>query len=466
MKQLKVILTLLVVGMLVFTACGTPPTQPPPAEETEEEIEVEPEEETEEEAAPEPTATPIVAEAGEGDIEIIYWNGLTGSDGVTMVEIVEQFTQENPDVSVRVEMMEWGTYFDKLMTSLVSGDPPDLFLLHEYEIPQFASRGVLMETTDWYASNGGTIPDDDFFPQTYDALLYEGKRYGVPVDVHGWGVWINRALFEEAGLDPDTPPANAEEFLAMARQLTLDENGNHPGDEGFDPDNVVQWGTHVSWMRPTFLTTLWQFGGDWLDEDGNATINGEEAQQAVQFWYDLIYEEHVAPKPAGFDSWQSFAADQLAILPEGSWMLNFNKDNEVNWGVWPMIQFGDQPKTWTSSHVLYSPPSLAEDSEKTAAVRALMEHISESGLTWATSGQPPARTSSQDELTAEAYPSTVVFAESFAEQGRYDTAHVNIQEIHAAYEPELDAIWNQTKSIEEGLNAANERIQTILDRSN
>jgi len=31
-----------------------------------------------------PTATPIVAEAGTGAIQIRYWNGLTGSDGVTM----------------------------------------------------------------------------------------------------------------------------------------------------------------------------------------------------------------------------------------------------------------------------------------------------------------------------------------------------------------------------------------------
>lgn len=464
------VLSLMLVLALFLLACGAPPTQPAPAGEepadetaAEEEAPAAAEEPAaEEEAAPPPTATPIVAEAGEGATKLIYWNGLTGSDGVTMVEMVEAFTKENPDVSVRVEMMPWDIYFDKLLTALVSGNPPDLFLLHEFEIPQFASKGVLGETAGFYTSGGGALPDDDFPDEMLNALEYEGKRYGVPIDRHGWGIWINRDLFEEAGLDPDTPPANVEEFVELARKLTLDANDKHPGEECFDPDDVVQWGTHVSWFRPTFLTTMWQFGGNWTDGEGNATINQEPAVKAVQFWHDLIYKEHVAPQPAGFDAWQSFAADQLAIIPEGSWMLNFNNDNEVNWGVWPMIQFGDQPVTWTSSHVIYTPSSLG--GEKLEAAQRLVKYLTDHGLTWATSGQPPARLSEREALTLEEYPSTKVFSDSFARQGRYDTAHVAIQEIQAAYEPELDAAWNNTKSVEEALNDANKRIQSVLDR--
>lgn len=37
--------------------------------------------------------TPIVAEAGDGAIQLRFWNGLTGSDGVTMVEMVQKFTE-------------------------------------------------------------------------------------------------------------------------------------------------------------------------------------------------------------------------------------------------------------------------------------------------------------------------------------------------------------------------------------
>jgi ABC-type glycerol-3-phosphate transport system substrate-binding protein len=462
MKRTSMVICLVVVLSLLLAACGAPPTQPPAAPgDAAAPVEPAAEPAAAEEPAAEPT--PIVAEAGTGDIQLIYWNGLTGSDGQTMVQMVEAFTQQNPDVSVRVEMMPWGTYFDKLLTSLVSGNPPDLFLLHEFEIPQFASQGVLMESSDFYTALGGPIPEDDMVAQAYASIEYQGDRFGVPLDIHGWGLWYNRDLFEAAGLDPDVCPANAEEFMQFARMLTVDANGNTAESADFDGDNVAQWGTHISWMKPTFLSTLWQFGGDWHDGAGNATINSDAAIQAAQFWYDLIYTDNVAPQPAGFDSWQSFAASQLAMIPEGSWMLNFVVDNEVNWGVCPLPQFGNEPAAWISSHVIYTPMGLAP--EKLEAAQRLIAYLSDQGLVWATSGQPPARESQLDAMTEDEFPSAKILGDSFLAIGRYDTAHECIQEvIDQGYMPELDAIFNDVKSIEQGLNDANARIQGILER--
>ncbi len=459
--------------MMVLSACGgaTPAPQPAPAEEeaaapAEEEVAAPAEEEAaapaEEEVEAEPTA--IVAQAGEGDIQLIYWNGLTGSDGQTMVQMVEEFTKQNPDVSVRVEMMEWSTYFDKLLTSLVSGDPPDLFLLHEFEIPQFASQGVLLDTSTFYDTEGGPLPADDVVDRALEGLQYNGHIYGVPLDVHGWGLWYNKDLFEAAGLDPNSCPTTSDEFIEYARKLTVDANGNTAESPDFDPENVVQWGAQVSWFKPTVLSTMWQFGGDWSDRQGKATMNSPESTKAVQYWYDMIYKEHVAPAPAGFDGWQSFAGGQLAMTPEGTWMLNFNNDNNVNWGACPLPQFGDQqPATWTSSHVIYTPTTL--EGEELEAAKKLIAFLSDQGLLWATSGQPPARKSLLEAMTMEDLPSAKVLGESFFEFGQYDYAHECISEIiDTAYMPELDSIFNDLKPVDEGLNDANDRIQDILDR--
>ncbi|MCB0114503.1 MAG: ABC transporter substrate-binding protein [Caldilineaceae bacterium] len=464
-RVLTTLLLVLVLG-LMLAACGAPPSQPPAADDSASEAAPAAAEADAGEAAaePEPTATPIVAEAGSGDIQLIYWNGLTGSDGATMVQMVEAFAAENPDVSVRIEMMPWGIYFDKLLASLVSGNPPDLFLLHEFEIPQFASQGVLMPSGDFFTSQGGPIPADDIAPDIFKAIEYQGETYGVPLDRHGWGLWYNKDLFEAAGLDPESCPATAEEFITYARKLTMDGNGNTAESADFDPENVVQWGTQVAWFKPTFLSTLWQFGGDWTDGNGNATINSDAGMQAAQFWYDLIYTEHVAPAPAGFDGWQSFAGGQLAMTPEGSWMLNFNNDNEVNWGVCPLPQWGsEQPAAWTSSHVIYTPISLEGD--KLDAAKRLVAYLSDQGLVWATSGQPPARVSQVEAMTSEDLPSAKLLGESFLAVGRYDIAVECISEIiDQGYSPELDAIFNNVKSVEQGLNDANDRIQDILGR--
>src|SRR5690606_2239834 len=101
---------------------------------------------------------------GTGQLQLIYWHGLTGADGVTMQAMVEQFTADNPDISVRIEAMPWNIYFDKLLTAMVSGSPPDVFIVREFENAGFARQGVLRDSSDLYASGGGPLPDEDFKP--------------------------------------------------------------------------------------------------------------------------------------------------------------------------------------------------------------------------------------------------------------------------------------------------------------
>lgn len=74
------------------------------------------------EPAPEPTA--IVADLGTGSLKISFWNGLTGSDGVTLNEMLTQFVAENPDISITTEIIPWGTLYTKLQTAFVAGTPP------------------------------------------------------------------------------------------------------------------------------------------------------------------------------------------------------------------------------------------------------------------------------------------------------------------------------------------------------
>lgn len=143
-------------------------------------------------------------------------------------------------------------------------------------------------------------------------------------------------------------------------------------------------------------------------------------------------------------------------------MLNFNEEAGLNWGACPFPQIGDEPAVWTSSHVIYTPTTL--EGEKLDAAKRLISYLSDQGLVWATSGQPPARISQQEAMTPDEFPSATVFGQSFREFGRYDMAHPCIQEVIAAYEPELDAIYNDVKSVEQGLEDANNRVQNILDR--
>ena len=456
MKRSHLLIALFVL-VLLLAGCGAPPTQPAaPAAESE------PAPAAPAASEPEPTATPIVAELGSGDTQVIFWHLLTGPDGVTMQAMVEQFVAENPDISVRIESMPAGIYYDKLLTTMVSGDPPDVFIVHEFNTAGFVRQGVLRPSVDLFVSEGGPLPDDDFKPELLERLEFEGVRYGVPLDNLGWGVWINRTLFEAAGLDPDTPPTDGAELIAMTQQLTLDANGNNAADADFDPDNVVQWGFTVSNPKNLYQSVLWQFGGD-IFSGADALLDEDPAAEAAQYLYDLIYEYHVSPPPAGFNVLQAFGAGQLAILPYGTWGLNFMKSSEIDWDVWPMIQVGPNKATRMSSHVLHMPEGLS--GEQLDAAKRLIVFLSDNGLTWATSGQVPARFSVQEQLDPDADRAVIVFADSFMEQGRLETPHAHKDEIASAWEPEIGGSWDAVTTVEEALQTANQRVQDVLDRT-
>src|SRR5690606_10862762 len=105
--------------------------------------------------------TPIVASIGDGDISISFWNGLTGSHGETLNAMLGDFVAANPEISVTTEIVDWNTLYTKLQAAFVAGNPPDVFMLHASEVPQFGSFGVLKDLAPWYTSGGGWFPDDD-----------------------------------------------------------------------------------------------------------------------------------------------------------------------------------------------------------------------------------------------------------------------------------------------------------------
>ena len=418
-------------------------------------------------ATPAPTATPIVAELGTGGTHISFWNGLTGSDGVTLNEMLAKFTEENPDISVTVEMIIWNTLYQKLQTAFVAGTPPDVFLLHASEIPQFGSYGVLRDLGDWYTSGGGWFPDDDISQTTMEGMKWDGVIYGIPLDNHGRGLWINIDMFDKAGIstDPATAPTTYEGWVELFQKLTLDKNGNNALSPDFDPDNVVQWGYAVGeWPNVNFIAALYQEGGSFLSEDGKkVTINSEAGIRALQKTVDLIYKYHVSPPSAGFDTWQGFGAGTLAVLPTGTWFRNQALlFSDINSRAWPNWQWGPKKATWFGAHTFMVPASLK--GEKLKAVETMVRWVSEHQKDWAASGQVPARLSVQAELDPVNYSSNILLGQTFTEYGVMDPRTTVTQEMLSYLDAELSAALNGMKSPEQALNDAAKRMQEALDR--
>jgi ABC-type glycerol-3-phosphate transport system substrate-binding protein len=414
-----------------------------------------------------PTPTAIVSELGSGGTHISFWNGLTGSDGVTLNAMLANFVVDHPEVSVTTEIIPWGTLYTKLQAAFVAGQPPDMFLLHASEIPQFASYGVLKDLSPWYTSGGGWFPDEDISSTTMNGMQLDGVKYGIPLDNHGRGLFINKTAFTNAGVDPEAaPPTTWEGWVELFQQLTLDANGNNAASADFDPENVVQWGFTVGeWPNVNFQAALAQNGGRIISEDGTTiTVNSPEGVEALQHFIDLVYTYHVSPPASGYDTWLGFAGGQVAVLPTGTWFRNYAVDQtDIDWAAWPNFQFGPNKAAWFGAHTFMVP--VTQEGEKLEAVQTLIQWVSDHQVDWAASGQVPARISAQEQLDPVNYPSNILLGETFGEYGIQDPQHVAIQEMYAALDPELNAALNGQKTAQQALDDAAERMQQVLDRS-
>jgi ABC-type glycerol-3-phosphate transport system substrate-binding protein len=364
-------------------------------------------------------------------------------------------------------MIAWATLYQKLQTAFVAGTQPDVFLLHAGEVPQYASYGVLRDLGDQYTSGGGWLPDDDISATTMSGMMYDGEIYGIPLDNHGRGLWINIDMFDAAGIstDPATAPTTYEGWVELFQKLTLDANGNNALSPDFDPENVVQWGYTVGeWINVNFIAGLAQNGGTFLNEDGDTVlVNSDAGVQALQQAVDLVYKYHVSPPATGFDTWQGFGAGTVAVLPTGTWFLNqANLFTDINSMAWPNWQFGPNKATYFGAHTFMIPASL--DGDKLDAALRMIQWVSEHDIDWAASGQVPARLSAQAELDPELYSSNILLGQTFTDYGVQDPRSTVTQEMLTYLDAELSAALNGMKSPEEALDDAAERMQDALDR--
>lgn len=480
MKRFLLGIILLLVLALALAACGGTTAEAPVAEapadsgeEAAEPADEEPAEEPAEEVAVDPDAEPtaVVNAFGECDDPLILWHGLTGTDGAVFAVMLEDFAEENPDICLNSEGYAWDVFFQKYPTAVAAGTPPDLVIFHAAEVTQMAAQG-LMQPLDELVYNDGSLDAANFNSELMGAITYNGETMAVPFDNHGWLLWYNTQLIEDAGLDPNNLPQNGDEFIEWAKMLTTDVNGLHPDDEGFDPENVDVWAMEFTWPRYTVPTTLWQFGGSVISEDGTtATLDSPESIAAIQFWHDMMYEHHVAPPAVPGKMWAGdlYANNRLVFMWEGTWTGGFMADNPdvaaltnttfIN----SLAPDGNQAVKF-DSHIFSVPTGVDEDGATKA--KALMLYLVNNGEFWATSGQVPAKIEVQEAESVQAIQSVADAAEQFNAIGSTDFSHEAFIEIQTAYEAAVgNALASPDADVAAEMQAGAQVIQSILDRS-
>lgn len=247
------------------------------------------------------------AAASADDVTITFWNYWDGTNGEAMDALVARYNEEHPGVTVRNVFIGWGDLLPKLQAAVAGGEAPDVAALDLVWMPQVANSGRIAALDDYVAA--GAVDIGDIYPEVLAVDIYDDALYGLPVSTNNLQLFINRELFEAAGLDPDSPPTTWDELRATAEQCT-DHDASVYGLELF-----TEPGEGLTWQWQVYL---WQAGGEFLDETNTAAaFNSPAGTAALQLWVDLLHTDESAP----LAPWGQFGQGAACMVIDGSWMV-------------------------------------------------------------------------------------------------------------------------------------------------
>jgi multiple sugar transport system substrate-binding protein len=329
-----------------------------------------------------------------GPVELTFWHGYTEADGDVLEQIVSDFNESQDDITITTEINPWAVIDDTLLPALSAGNGPDIVAMPAERLPVYADRGAFASLDDFYAdpsNNAGAIN-----PGAVEMETVDGTKYGVPTGYVPLAVYYNKALFEAAGITE--PPATWDEWVEVAKQLTIDENG-----DGTPEQYGVVLPDHATVANGLWPALFYGNGGEIVEGGDTAVIDSPENAETLEFWRDAVVNDQISPTGVdGIEADGLFSGGKAAMTIGGPWMVFIAADNSIDYGIAP-IPAGPEEQASSAIGV-----SMAITEQDDAAKQAAAEKFfafflnDENAVKWSLgSGWPPLRTDIPADAVAE-----------------------------------------------------------------
>lgn len=194
-----------------------------------------------------PAAEGTSGAAASGQIQVAV---VAGAMRDTMQKLVDKFEAANPGTKIQIINEPEGGAFDAL---IAAGNQPDIITgSFGYMPAKYASINALVPLEDLPGAQ-------DLFARLDERTVVQdlGHNYYVPLGVDITMMIYNKELFEEAGLDPERPPATWDEFLAAAEAI----DALPARADGTAVNGTVFWNEALAWggwywnmLQPIYLS--------------------------------------------------------------------------------------------------------------------------------------------------------------------------------------------------------------------
>ncbi|MBR1583573.1 MAG: extracellular solute-binding protein [Spirochaetales bacterium] len=236
MKRLFAVLLVLVVAAAIVSAAGAP------------------------EAAPK----------ADEPITLRYWTHEDANRQAFEDELIAEFQKTHPNVTIEHTVVPTKKRAELIQTAFAANNGPDIFTMPIEDAYQYILDGRVTPV-DYavFGAKNATELADQYLGTTMSPATVGGDIYGVPLEITNYGLYVNKRVFRDAGLDADKDyPKTWEDLLTLSEKICK-------YDGQILTVRAVDFNYDHCFVQ--FQSLIEQMGGKILSDDGKEAIVGEEA---------------------------------------------------------------------------------------------------------------------------------------------------------------------------------------------
>jgi len=281
----------------------------------------------------------------------------SGDTEAYLKQMIEEYNKLHPNVTIELQTIGFGGYFNQLMAKVAGGQAPDVFELNYENFVSYAKKGVLLPLDDLIQKSGYDI--SKYNPMALNAFKTDGIQYGLPNSFSTVLLFYNKDLFDRANVPYPTNDWTWDDVLEAAKKIrALDEN-------------IFGYYRPISFNE--FYKAVKQNGGSLFNEDMTKfTVNTPESREAVQYMVDMINKYNVMPSDeqlAGMGEWDLFKAGRLGMIVTGVWAIpDITKNCDSEWDI--AVEPGNKTKAthfFSNGYVISKDTKVADAAFEFAA---------------------------------------------------------------------------------------------------
>lgn len=293
-----------------------------------------------------------------GDKHLLVWTALSGEfDMKGEKAAIKAFEKQNPGVTVDIvgKAGQFTGDNTSAITAVRGGNPPNVIVADRFTVAQQAAIGLLTDLQPFVDKDGGNFMNN-YLSYAVDESSYLGDTYALPYDTDARGLFYNKDVMKQAGidpsvLDPKNGPPTIKKVMRLAKKMNkTNKHGNYTR-MGFIPWDAQ--GFYATWG---LLHGAKYFDGKTcevtLTEPAFQKAYQEFSKWAKELDYSKVQTFLATYRPPNQPPSQSpLYTGHLGMAIDGNFALPSIKKYapKLNYGVTylPVEHKGDPPFTWS-----------------------------------------------------------------------------------------------------------------------